>query len=154
MRMTSATRTGRPIRGRRDLSRLDAEIHRRPQSLVAIARTLIEHARRRSAFLPGAKFEDPQWMMMLDLFIAAEEKRSVSVTSLCMAACIPPTTALRHIRYLEKQGLFERVSHPNDKRISLVRLSEAARGQVARYLISLSPTGMSGMDHPALRLTY
>jgi DNA-binding MarR family transcriptional regulator len=102
----------------------------------------MEQARRRSQFLPGAIFEDPQWLMTLDLFIAAEEGRDVSVTNLCHASGVPPTTALRHIRHLQDQGIFQRVSHPRDRRISYIRLAESARKQVARYLASID----SGSD--------
>lgn len=119
------------------------------QPLAAIAQQMLEQARRRTQFVPGAIFEDPQWLMTLDLFIAGEEGRQVSVSSLCCASGVPPTTALRHIRHLQAQGIVERFSHPNDRRISLVQLAEASRGQVARYLISLVPNLMTGGKHSA-----
>lgn len=106
--------------------------------LATIATILLVSLNRRGKYLPGAVFGDPQWLMTLDLFIASEERRDISVSSLCMASGVPPTTALRHIRYLESQGIFERASHPNDKRISHLRLSDRARRQVARYLTAIS----------------
>ena len=125
---------------------MDVQLSRR-QPLVAVARQIVEQARRRSQYVPGAILEDPQWMMMLDLFIAAEEGRQVSVSSLCCASGVPPTTALRHIRYLQTQGIFERISHPNDKRISLMRLADASRSQVARYLSAIGPGITPGGGH-------
>ena len=48
------------------------------------------------------------------------------------------------------EGMFNRLPHPRDRRISHVRLSENARTQVARYLLSLS-TGEAYEESP-LRL--
>jgi DNA-binding MarR family transcriptional regulator len=110
--------------------------------MAGLARALVDQFNRRSQYLPGAIFGDPQWLMTLELFIAREERREVSVSSLCFVSGVPATTALRHIRSLEDKGIFERGSHPKDRRISHVRLSEAARAQVARYLLSISSGGL------------
>ena len=139
-------RASRMNRYRREPAATETALPRRP-SPVSVARLIVEQANRRGQFLPGAIFEDPQWLMTLDLFIAGEEGREVSVSSLCCASGVPPTTALRHIRYLQGQGIFERFSHPNDKRISLMRLAEAARGQVVRYLSSVGPGLAQGGGH-------
>jgi DNA-binding MarR family transcriptional regulator len=106
-------------------------------SLTELALTLINHLHRRSRYLPDAVFEDPQWLMTLELFVAGEQSRAVSVSSLCLSSGVPPTTALRHVRMLEAKGFFERVAHPRDRRISHLRLSEGARDQVERYLNSI-----------------
>jgi len=131
---TRRSRRSLPLRP--DLLR--AEVFRRHRTLTDIARTMVEQLNRRNHYLPDATLEDPQWLMTLELFIAREERREVSVSSLCFVSGVPATTALRHIRSLESKGIFERVSHPKDRRISHVRLSEAARAQVARYLLSIS----------------
>ena len=113
----------------------------RDQYLLERARLLRAQINKRSTFLSNLLFEDPQWLMTLELFIAAEENRQVSVTSLCAASGVPSTTALRHIKSLERKAVFQRLSHPRDKRISHVRLSETTRLQVARYLASISDYG-------------
>jgi len=146
-------RASRMQRIRREIAGSDVALQRR-QSLADFARLMLDDARSRSHFLPGAIFEDPQWLMTLDLFIAAEEGREVSVSSLCCASGVPPTTALRHIRYLQAQGIFERISHPHDKRISLVRLAEASRSQVARYLSSIWNNLISGGKHSTPAANY
>jgi DNA-binding MarR family transcriptional regulator len=128
--------------------------YRRERALADLARTMLEHLKGRTRFLPGAVFEDPQWLMTLELFIAAEEAREVPVSVLCGASGVPPTTALRHIRWLESKAIFERVSHPKDRRISYVRLSDAARDQVARYLMSVSSSGLTVGDDPPLRAAH
>lgn len=142
-----ATRRGQPIRR-------EAPLFPRPDSLVGIAVALLEQIDRREAFLPGAEFEDPQWLMTLELFVADEEGRAISVSSLCLASGVPPTTALRHIRSLEAKGIFERSSHPSDRRISHVRLSQAARTQVARYLASLRASGLVMNEEPPIRAAH
>lgn len=40
-------------------------------------------------------FGEPAWDMIVDLFIAAEENKTVSVSSLCIDASVPMTTVLR-----------------------------------------------------------
>jgi DNA-binding MarR family transcriptional regulator len=141
-------RAGRAYRTKREVVGTNSVTHRR-QLLVNVAREMLEQARRRGQFLPDAVFQDPQWLMTLDLFIAGEEARKVSVSSLCCASGVPPTTALRHIRYLQEQGIFERESHPSDRRISLIRLTEASRSQVARYLASAASNLVAGGKHSA-----
>lgn len=106
--------------------------------LTAVARAMVELIGRRNDQFPGATFQDPQWMMTLELFIAAEEGRVISVSSLCDASGVPATTALRNIRWLEAKGIFERRPHPRDKRISQMHLSTRAHGQMARHLTAVS----------------
>src|ERR1700754_1862754 len=87
------------------------------------SRTLVEFAARwrairmrRNETLGIPVFRDPAWDMLLDLLVAAEEGRRVSVTSLCHASGVPTTTALRHVERLDALGLIERSSDPSDKR--------------------------------------
>lgn len=122
--------------------------------LWMIARIMIAQLNRRKGHFPEATFEDPQWMMMLELFIASEEGRNVSISSLCVASGVPATTALRHIRTLVARGMFERVSHPRDKRICHVRLSREAKNQMIGYLVTVASGGFELEDTPALRAAH
>jgi len=124
------------------------------ETLRSIAKAIVAQFESRSSFFPGATFEDPQWLMMLDLFIAGEEGRDVSVSSLCFASGVPPTTALRHIRTLVSKGLFERISHPRDRRICHVRLSDAAKDRMTIYLSSLAAGRLNGDEGPPLRAAH
>ncbi len=45
-------------------------------------------------------FADPAWDILIDLFIASEEGRKISVSSACIASAVPTTTALRWIKIL------------------------------------------------------
>jgi hypothetical protein len=108
--------------------------------LPALARVLVSQIHQRRCYWPRVPVGDPHWLMMLDLFIAAEEQRLVSVSSLCMAAGVPSTTALRYVRTLEDKGIFERTVHPKDRRICHIQLSADARRQMERYLASVAST--------------
>ena len=93
-------------------------------------RATIRARRMRSQFFAGELFADPAWDMLLDLFAAALGQQRVSVSSLCIAASVPPTTALRWISALHVAGLFERQADPSDRR---------------RAYVALSPDGLKGM---------
>ncbi len=95
-------------------------------------RACIRSRRLRERFLPEDLFADPAWDMMLDLFAARLAGEQVSVSSLCIAAAVPPTTALRWIGQLTDRGLFQRVDDPADGRRAFIALSnEATRGLTA-----------------------
>lgn len=97
---------------------------------VMRAKTEIAHRRRREQFFPDAVFVDPAWDLLLDLFVAGCEGQTVSVSSACIAAEAPVTTALRHLKRLEKQGLIERRSDPADARRYHVQLSSVANARM------------------------
>lgn len=95
----------------------------RRSELNAELKALIAFRRRREALFGTDLFADPVWDILLDLFLASNEHRHVSISSLCIASATPPTTALRWIRTLEKRGFLQRENDPNDSRrvfISLV----------------------------------
>lgn len=112
--------------------------------LVVIARSLLALARRRSHYLPGLAFFDPQWLMVLDLFVAAAQGRELPVSSLCIASGAPPATAWRNIRFLERRGLILRKPHPSDGRSYYLQLSQAARGQIAACLRAFDAGSLRG----------
>lgn len=113
-----------------------------PQIDAAEIRRVIRARRLRDkAFGPGW-FEDPAWDMMLDLFAASLERAEVSVSSLCIAAAVAPTTALRWISRLTSAGLFIRKPDPFDRRRALMSLSETAIRGLRAYLGALRSQGL------------
>ena len=81
---------------------------------------------------PGL-FGEPAWDILLDLTQAEMAGRKLSVTSACIGACVPPTTALRWLAVLEQHGLVERESDSNDGRRAFVRLSDEGIRKMTGY---------------------
>jgi DNA-binding transcriptional ArsR family regulator len=102
-----------------------------------MARDLYRQRRLRAKFFTGSLFAEPTWDMLLDLFIADCERRKITIKSVCIAADVPVTTALRHLRWLTEQGLVDRLNHPRDARSIHVRLSETGAVAMAAYLGAL-----------------
>lgn len=100
-------------------------------------RQMIANRQKRGRFFDPALFGDPAWDMLLDLTAAHGEGRQVSVTSLCIAAGVPATTALRWITQMVQSGLFVRVPDPADRRRAFIALSEKALAAMAGYFASL-----------------
>ena len=99
-------------------------------------RDLLRLRRLRDQFLPAEMFADPAWDMLLDLMAARLSNQRVSVSSLCIAAAVPATTALRWIRALTDNGLFLRQADPADGRRVFIALSEKAADAMTNYFIA------------------
>ncbi|MCH7628143.1 MAG: winged helix DNA-binding protein [Proteobacteria bacterium] len=98
-----------------------------------LVRRIIRHRQARARFLPPDLFADPAWDMLLDLTAAREEHVRVSVTSLCIASGVPPTTALRWIGQMTDAGLLQRLDDETDRRRAFITLTEKAADAIARY---------------------
>jgi hypothetical protein len=83
-----------------------------------------ERRRRDQVFLGIGIFGEPAWDILLDLFIARETGANIAVSSACIAAAAPGTTALRYIEALHSRGLVERDPDPDDRRRIWLRLSD------------------------------
>jgi hypothetical protein len=100
-------------------------------------RQIIANRQARARFFDPALFGDPAWDMLLDLTAAHAEGARVSVTSLCIAAGVPATTALRWLTQMVESGIFVRVPDPADRRRAFIALSDRALGAMANYFASL-----------------
>lgn len=100
---------------------------------AAQVRDMLRARRLRADFLPGDLFADPAWDMMLDLLAARLEQAHVSVSSLCIASAVPPTTALRWIRTLTDKALVERRADPHDGRRIFIALADDAAEKLMRW---------------------
>lgn len=101
---------------------------------AAKARAMIRARRTRDRFFRPEIFGEPAWDMLLDLAASAAEGREVAVSSLCIAAAVPTTTALRWIKSLCDAGMFERRDDPLDARRAFITLSAETMAAMARYL--------------------
>lgn len=105
-------------------------------------RAVIRARRMRAQFFADELFADPAWDMLLDLFAAGLERRQVSVSSLCIAAAVPPTTALRWIGTLHDAGLFERQADPSDRRRAYIGLSAKGLEGMRSYASAVKRAGL------------
>ena len=111
-----------------------------------IRRVIRARRAREKAFGMGSSgarlFEDPAWDILLDLYAASLEHIEVSVSSLCIAAAVAPTTAVRWIGRMTAAGLLVRTQDATDKRRALVTLSDAALAGMRRYAALLRQGGL------------
>jgi hypothetical protein len=119
-----------------------AEPANEPDADPRAVRATIRARRLRDQHFPADLFADPAWDMLLDLYAAWLEGRRVSVSSLCIAAAVPPTTALRWIGTLHYAGLFERAADPTDKRRAHIMLTDRARGGMRGYFAAAARAGL------------
>lgn len=98
-----------------------------------MVRKLIRRRQQRARHFDAGLFADPAWDMLLDLTAARMEQKRVSVSSLCIASGVPPTTALRWIGQMVEAGLFVRVCDDSDRRRAFIELTDKSVAGMARY---------------------
>jgi DNA-binding MarR family transcriptional regulator len=112
----------------RDLDEMTAPGQRPGDSVTAQRVSAILKARRsRDRFFDRELFADPAWDMLLELYAADLAGYRLQISSLCIGAAVPATTALRWIKSLDQRGLLVRTADPKDARRFFVTLSDAAR---------------------------
>jgi DNA-binding MarR family transcriptional regulator len=99
-----------------------------------LLRALIRLRRMRGQHFQAALFADPAWDILLDLAVARIEGRMEAVSSLCIAAAVPATTALRWIAHMTDHGLLVRQPDPTDGRRVFIALGDAAAAGMDAYL--------------------
>ena len=104
-----------------------------PTIAAETVRSVIRARRLRSRYFPEELFADPAWDMLLDLLQAEIAQLRVPVSSLCIAAAVPATTALRWLKTMVQQGVFVRRADPHDGRRVFVELSPDASLGLRRY---------------------
>lgn len=97
-------------------------------------RAHIKARRLRETFFPQGLFADPAWDILLDLAAARREGRAVSVSSLCIAAAVPTTTALRWIKHMVDDGLLVRRADQEDARRAFIELAPSTAETLDRCL--------------------
>lgn len=113
---------------------------------------LIDFARQTQAMrakvakiFPRDIFRDSAWDMMLELFVAARERRSVCVKQLVLISGETPTSALRRIDRLEEAGLLLRRTDPADHRRVMIELApkgdEAMCAMLRNLFLDAEPAG-------------
>lgn len=102
-----------------------------------LVRAVLRDRRRRDALFADGTFADPVWDMLLDLTAARGEGVAVSVSSLAIAAAVPATTALRHLKAMADAGLVVRRPDPEDGRRINIDLSDDAFARMRAWVAGL-----------------
>lgn len=121
---------GAPAANRNEPASVGGEV---PAVAVETIRQVIRTRRLRARYFDEELFADPAWDMLLDLLQAEIAQHRVPVSSLCIAAAVPATTALRWIKTMTDAGLFRRRADPHDGRRVFIELSQAASEGMRRY---------------------
>ncbi|QDZ06374.1 hypothetical protein FPZ24_01885 [Sphingomonas panacisoli] len=122
---------------------LDAGVHdgtaievERPSPTV-VARRLIKERRVRDDMF-GEDLGDPAWNMLLDLYVATAINQAVSVSSLCLAAGAPSTTALRYLFAMIEAEMVEKTPDPRDRRRYYVSLTSHTLNRLTAYFEAIT----------------
>jgi DNA-binding MarR family transcriptional regulator len=104
-----------------------------PEVSADSVRQVIRARRLRARYFSEELFADPAWDMLLDLLQAEIAHLRVPVSSLCIAAAVPATTALRWLKTMVSNGLFVRRADPHDGRRVFVELAPNTSHALRRY---------------------
>lgn len=108
-----------------------------PEVSAETVRTVIRARRLRARYFDEEMFADPAWDMLLDLLQAEIAQLRVPVSSLCIAAAVPATTALRWLKTMTQQGIFVRRADPHDGRRVFVELAPQSSQALRRYFAEI-----------------
>ena len=111
-----------------------AVIERDEEYLANLALREYGARRQRTRHFATDLFGEPAWDILLDLFVQRACGKKICVTSATIASAAPPTTALRKIQMLEKDGLVARQRSAQDRRVTYLVLTEKGYRQVGNYL--------------------
>jgi hypothetical protein len=106
-----------------------------PTNRQRAVRFIIKSRTDRQKFFPSTLFSEPAWDMLLKLYEAAVEQRSLSISKLAKAAIVEPSTAARWVCALERQGL---VSVRSARGVQSVALSETGWLAMDSYFENMS----------------
>jgi DNA-binding MarR family transcriptional regulator len=104
---------------------------------ISTIKGVIKARRLRARFFDEELFADPAWDILLELLLAEVSQCRVAVSSLCIAAHVPATTALRYISSMTDAGLLRRRSDPTDGRRVFVELTPQASNALHSYFSCL-----------------
>ena len=115
----------------------------------AFATTLLKERRFREDVLEIDMLGDPAWDMLLDLLTAEEAGKRISVSSLCLASGVPPTTALRWISSMVEKDYLLRKHDDEDKRRTYLELTGRTRLALKAYLRKVAAMRNVMLDDPS-----
>jgi hypothetical protein len=118
------------------------QAHRSRPRRIALAQRLLAARLRWDAAFDPLVFSSPARDMLLDLYVAGEDGRSVLDASL--SAGVPQSAALRWLTYLKRQALIIETSRFDVNGQTSLRLTDQARRAVEHYLDALCDPDSAG----------
>lgn len=127
-----------------EAERLLPDARRAPtkNELCLLAGKMYDARRVRDRMLHDGLFGEPAWDMLLALYCLPARGELLTVSALCYASGVPPTTALRWQKALMAQGFIERGPDGVDGRKQIVRLTQQGRAALEKYLARLFYCGV------------
>ena len=98
-----------------------------------LAGELYQNRRDRDRLFDADLFSDPAWDILLILYCASHAQQRISVSSVCIAAAVPETTAIRWIGLLCRLEFVGKAKSPTDGRVTWLFILEEARQRLDRY---------------------
>ena len=108
-----------------------------------VGRALKLRASRAEIFGEGL-FSEPAWDMLLKLYAADLGGRAETISNVCLASGVSPSTALRWLQHLQGEGWIEGSFDPDDRQ-SRIAMSAKSRAAMKRLF------GHSPAQIPALK---
>lgn len=110
---------------------------------LEVARRLYRERRSRAPLF-GAftlSIAEPEWDILLTVFIASRQGQAVTVSAVCQGAAAPASTALRTVYLLERKKVLRLERDKTDRRRSYVLLSDKATMAMMAYLDLIRGSG-------------
>ena len=133
-----------------EANQLRASARRLPsrKELCRLACRIYDSRRARDKIIDRKLFGEPAWDVLLALYCLPARGEILTVTALSLAACVPQATGIRWQKTLTREGLIERGPQGVDQRKQFVRLTEAGRAMMDRYLTHLFYCDTPMPEHP------
>ena len=103
-------------------------------ALPDMVKRLYEERRERDRCFPPGLFGEPAWDLILALFVARHESRSLTIRDACAAARAPKTTGRRLLARLQEAGLIEVRRAEGPRKGLRVGLTQEGCDRLADYL--------------------
>jgi DNA-binding MarR family transcriptional regulator len=95
----------------------------------------------RNNLFPRRMLSDPVWEIMLFLYASSRNGDRVSITQICEATDIPPTTVLRTVGNMKRRGLLVINRDNLDNRKKSVQLTTQTKTSLTYWLILYGEDG-------------
>jgi len=119
---------------RADANRREADARGRVTAIQVRAVLAARHARKE---MFGLDLAHPGWSLLLELFRASLEKRSVRLPRLAKEAGVSATTAARWIDSLAEAGFVQRVADPQRQGAASLILTDKAAEAMEDYFVAV-----------------